>query len=182
MVKGIICMIHYKFIHCEKKKIVFKIQKFMLVFHKVFLANSITLYFIAVYGGFVAHGSFSTIFYKGDNFCDFLYTFLHTKPLLKRGLLQKERICSQGEQILSFWSRPLFRRDKTVLTELPPLKVDPFPLSFWFGACILFAKMITVILWTLIRGLENLLHLNEAWKFLFFLYKMKISNHGDPHT
>ena len=27
---------------------------------------------------------------------------------LKRGLLQKERICSRWEQILSFWSRPLF--------------------------------------------------------------------------
>ena len=26
-------------------------------------------------------------FYKGDNFCDFPFAFLHTKPLLKRGIL-----------------------------------------------------------------------------------------------
>ena len=31
--------------------------------------------------------SFSIIFYKGDNFCDFLFPFLYFKPLLKRGLL-----------------------------------------------------------------------------------------------
>ena len=30
---------------------------------------------------------FSTIFYQGGNYCDFLFVFLHTKPLLKRGLL-----------------------------------------------------------------------------------------------
>ena len=30
---------------------------------------------------------------------------------LKRGLLLKERICSHGEQILSFQNRPIFRRD-----------------------------------------------------------------------
>ena len=43
---------------------------------------------------------FSIIFHKGDNFCNFLFTFLHTRPLLKRGLLLKER-----KQILSFHSR-----------------------------------------------------------------------------
>ena len=31
-------------------------------------------------------GSFSIIFNKGDNFCVFLFAFLHTKSLLKRGL------------------------------------------------------------------------------------------------
>ena len=39
-----------------------------------------------------------SIFYKGDNICDFLYVFLHTKPLLERGL-------SKGNNILSVWSR-----------------------------------------------------------------------------
>ena len=29
----------------------------------------------------------SVILSKGDNFCDFLFAFLHTKSLLKRGLL-----------------------------------------------------------------------------------------------
>ena len=33
--------------------------------------------------------------YVGNIFCDFLFTFLHTKSFLKKGLL-KERICSQG--------------------------------------------------------------------------------------
>ena len=32
-------------------------------------------------------------------------------PLLKRGLLEKERICSLWEQILSYWSRSLLWRD-----------------------------------------------------------------------
>ena len=50
-----------------------------------------------------------TIFYKGDNlshdlqgdnFCDFLFA-LHTKALLERTLLCKERICFLREQILS---------------------------------------------------------------------------------
>ena len=30
---------------------------------------------------------FSTIFNKGETFCDFLFAFLHVKPLLKSGLL-----------------------------------------------------------------------------------------------
>ena len=50
--------------------------------------------------------------YKGNNFCDFLFVFLHSKPLLKRGLLTKENICSQGEQILSFKSRTILSRGR----------------------------------------------------------------------
>ena len=38
-------------------------------------------------------GRFS-ISYKGNNFCDFLFAYLHSNTLLKRGLLQKGRICS----------------------------------------------------------------------------------------
>ena len=30
---------------------------------------------------------FATIFHKGNNFCNFLFAFPHTKPLLKDGLL-----------------------------------------------------------------------------------------------
>ena len=40
--------------------------------------------------------------YKGDNFYDSLFAFLHIKPLLKRSLLLQERI-------FSLWNRPLFR-------------------------------------------------------------------------
>ena len=32
-------------------------------------------------------GEFPAISYRGDNFYDFLFTFLHINPLLKRGLL-----------------------------------------------------------------------------------------------
>ena len=45
---------------------------------------------------------FSAIFDKEDNFCDFLFALMHANPLLKSGLLYKEGICSQREQILSF--------------------------------------------------------------------------------
>ena len=30
---------------------------------------------------------FCAILYKGDNLCDFLFAFLHTKSLLKKGLV-----------------------------------------------------------------------------------------------
>ena len=66
-------------------------------------------------------------FYKGDNFCDILFAFLHTKPFLKRGLHYKERICS-----LSFLCRSLsggVEKKKKSLTDLPLLKVYLFPLT-----------------------------------------------------
>ena len=47
-------------------------------------------------------GRFSAILDKGDNFCYFLFAFLYTKLYLKVGQLFKKRICSKGEQILSF--------------------------------------------------------------------------------
>ena len=55
--------------------------------------------------GLDALDRFSVLLYRGDNSCDFLFPFLHTKPLLKWGLLIKERICSQREQ--SFFSLEL---------------------------------------------------------------------------
>ena len=73
---------------------------------------------------------FSTISDKGDNFCDFLFAFLYTHPLLKRGLLLKERICSPWEQIFPFSVDPFSEGSKLILSELSPLKVYPFPLSF----------------------------------------------------
>ena len=35
----------------------------------------------------VPPGRFPSVFYKGDNFCDFMFTFLHTKIFPKRDLL-----------------------------------------------------------------------------------------------
>ena len=40
-------------------------------------------------------------YFNEDNFYDFLLAFLYNKHHLERGLLWKERICSQGERILS---------------------------------------------------------------------------------
>ena len=39
-------------------------------------------------------GKFVSISAKGDNFCDFIFALLLANPLLKKGLLYKERICS----------------------------------------------------------------------------------------
>ena len=92
----------------------------------------------------------STKFYRGDTFCWFLVAFLHTNPILKRGLLLKERICSQGffpeHQALSNWvnskrkefapkgskffkSRPIQKGSKNKLIDsLASLKVYPFSI------------------------------------------------------
>ena len=83
-----------------------------------------------VLGDLGISGSFSTISYKGDNFCDFLFAILHTNPHLKKRVYSKKKIefAPKGEQILPFYSRPFFRRkSQTVLKELPPLEVYPFP-------------------------------------------------------
>ena len=70
-------------------------------------------------------------FLTGEIPVNYYFAFLHIKPLLESGLLYKERICSLWEQILSFYSRPLFQRgSKTILTELPPLKAHPFLLNW----------------------------------------------------
>ena len=37
--------------------------------------------------GFDTLGRFSAIFYKGDNFCDFMFDNLCNSPLLKKGVL-----------------------------------------------------------------------------------------------
>ena len=62
--------------------------------------------------GLDAHVQFSADLY-GDNFCDFMFASIHTKPILKKGLFLKERICSQT--FASFGSKFF------------PIIVDPFP-------------------------------------------------------
>ena len=49
---------------------------------------------------------------QGIHFCDFPFAFLCTSPHLKRGLLENERICLQGERILCFCSRPRLKSGK----------------------------------------------------------------------
>ena len=50
------------------------------------------------------------IIFKGNILIHFQGRQLCFVPILKRGLFQMNRICSQGDQILSFQNRPLFRR------------------------------------------------------------------------
>ena len=60
-------------------------------------------------------GRFSVIVYRGDNFCDFLFAFIHTQQLRKGGLLKSKFF--------------LFRVDpKGSQTELLLLTVYQFPL------------------------------------------------------
>ena len=66
---------------------------------------------------------------KGDNFCDFRFAFLHTKSLLKKDLLQKERFCSEGGDILSFKSRAPFRKKAKPCERLASLEGLSIPLN-----------------------------------------------------
>ena len=52
--------------------------------------------------GLDTFGRFSTMFYKEDNFCDILFSFLFTK--------------SEGEQNLCFLSRPILKTGDSILT------------------------------------------------------------------
>ena len=67
-------------------------------------------------------GDFVCLFSKGDNFCYFLFAFLHTKPLLKRDLFLKEKNNNLFPSyfllfFFSFQGRLFFRWEaKSVLT------------------------------------------------------------------
>ena len=75
-------------------------------------------------------GRYFAISAKGDNVCVSLIVWPHVKPVLKKGLLYKGRICSLWEQILTLWSRYFFSEgNKITLTELSLLNVYLFPLS-----------------------------------------------------
>ena len=71
--------------------------------------------------------SFSAIYSKGDNFCDFLFAYLNDKVFSKWGLLLKERICSLGSKFFSLRVDPKWDgRQKIKIKELLPLKVYQF--------------------------------------------------------
>ena len=57
----------------------------------------------------------AAILNKGDNFCDFLFSFLHTSPLLKRSLLYKERICSLGSKLFPYRREDAFKKGTNTL-------------------------------------------------------------------
>lgn len=63
----------------------------------------------------------------------FPFAFLHTKFFHKGVYAKNERIPSKEHFCLSFQGKPLLTREsQRFLTELPPLKVYPFPLQFDF--------------------------------------------------
>ena len=75
--------------------------------------------------GMGALGTRSAILDKEDNFCDFLPAFLYTKFLWKNCQLEKERVPQEGNAC--FLLRKGFKKGaKTILKELPPLKVYLF--------------------------------------------------------
>lgn len=53
-------------------------------------------------------------FSKKDNFCDFWFAFLYTKPLLKWGLLWNQRIYSPGSKCFPLRVNPINKRSKNI--------------------------------------------------------------------
>ena len=72
---------------------------------------------------------FLPFFIKGDNYCDFHLALLHKNPPEKGSTLKGKNLLPLGaNSFLLEWT--LFQKgDKTILAELPPLKVYPFPLN-----------------------------------------------------
>ena len=54
--------------------------------------------YIEILKGLDTLGIFSGIFFKGDNFHDFLFAFLHSKPLLKGVYSKKEEFALIGSR------------------------------------------------------------------------------------
>ena len=67
---------------------------------------------------------FRRIHYQGKHLCPIVLAYL-----LKRSLLEKERIHSHREQILSFKSRPLFLKDLVCKKAKRNRQATPPPLS-----------------------------------------------------
>ena len=51
-------------------------------------------------------GRFSFMFFKGDNFCDFLFAFLHSVPSEKGSTPRKNEFATNGRKFCSFNSSP----------------------------------------------------------------------------
>ena len=80
-------------------------------------------------------GDLAAIFHKGDNFCDFLFVLLYTNPLLKRGLLYKDRICSlwlSGSKFFAYIVDPFSERDKNNFERV----TSPWKCIYSFKECI----------------------------------------------
>ena len=71
-------------------------------------------------------GALSAFSYKGDNFYDFLFDFLHTNLLLKNRLFSKERIFLQGREVFTVGKTLFQKGDKTLLKSYLPWKCTHF--------------------------------------------------------
>ena len=63
-----------------------------------------------------AFDKFFAIFTKGDNFCDYLFASMYATPLLKRGLLYKERIFPLRSKFIFYRGCLFLEGDKQFLT------------------------------------------------------------------
>ena len=59
-------------------------------------------------------------FFKGDNFCDFLFAFLHTQFSSEKGSTLKGKNLLPREQILSFENRPISVGRQNNMIQLSP--------------------------------------------------------------
>ena len=70
---------------------------------------------------------FYSSFIKTDNFCDFLFDFLYTNPLLKRGYSKRKEFASLSK-FFPFREVPFYEGIKNNLTVTSTMKVYQFPL------------------------------------------------------
>ena len=70
-------------------------------------------------------GKFSAIFYKGDNFCYFLFVSCIPNPFCKRSTLKGKNLLQRGANSFLL-CRPLFRRKKNNYERVVPMKLYLF--------------------------------------------------------
>ena len=70
----------------------------------------------------------STLFGKGENFCVFLFAFLHIKPLLKSNLIREE-FALKGIKFFPLRVDAFSKGRQNILTEFPSMTVYQFLLT-----------------------------------------------------
>ena len=75
----------------------------------IFLVETIILFHDRFYGEWIYFVDFSTIFFKGDYLCDFLFASKHTKALLKRVYFKRKEFAPKGSKFFPFTVDPLCR-------------------------------------------------------------------------
>ena len=80
------------------------------------------------------HGKTDTIFYKGDNFCDFPFPILNIKPflILIRGLLYEDRISFHGSKFSPLKIEHFSEDSKNKFDKVISLESVSIPLKVFF--------------------------------------------------